>query len=268
MNKFIPSINQVLLFRDPTYSNELGEALWTATKEVENFYNLGEQRAVFRRSYLSDVLPKNIKLGDSELKLSFLRSILDYMAGRTEQKAQEATSEVSINVSQSDSKWKTARGKYIGTYDVTRILNMVRELASNLKSDEIPIVVTDLMLTPPPALNYVIWDGDENGLVISIPPTDPGYWRIIDPDRIASIKHRVRTAFLACVGELIGLKECDNERCFLFKEVGSASSLDWMVLLGPEHNIEALTQRGFENLSSDPIKVQPIIENAEPEEMR
>jgi predicted Zn-dependent protease len=266
MNKSTISINQVLLFRDPTNSKELGEALWAAAREVENFYNFGEQRAVFRRSYLSENTPDNIGPSGITTKWSWLKHILDYLPGTPDQNINNATSEVTINISQSDPRWNTAAGMWTRTYDANKILQMVRELVAD-KSTEIPIVVTDLMLTPPPELRYVIWDTNEKGGVISIPPMDPQFWRIIDPHRISTIKHRVRTAFLAAVGEVLGLTKCDNEQCFLFGDVDSASCLDRMVFFGPEHNIETLKQQGFKILSDDPIKVQPFMENPEPEEI-
>lgn len=267
MDKSVISINQVLLFQDPTNSKELGEVLWTAAKEVENFYNLVEQRAVFRRSYLSEVIPDNIRRSGTTT-LPLLQKVLDFFTRAADQHINKETSEVMIKLVQSDAQWKTAEGKFARTYDTEKILQLVRELSGDEKSSLIPVVVTDLMLTPPPEWRYIIWDGDRNGIVISIPPTDPKFWRISDPNRIAIIKHRVRTAFLSAVGEVIGLEDCDNERCFLFGDVDSVTRLDSMIFLGPEHNIETLKQRGFEIVPKDPIKVQPVMENPEPEDRR
>jgi predicted Zn-dependent protease len=196
-----------------------------------------------------------------------LRKILSFFTGAADQDINKSTSEVMIGLppSQSKSQWKKVEGMFARTYDAEKILQMVRELAGEEQSAIIPIVVTDVMLTPPPEWRYIIWDGDKNGMVISIPPTDPKFWRINDPNRIAIIKHRVRTAFLSAVGEVIGLESCLNERCFLFDDVESVTCLDSMVLLGPEHNIEALKRRGFKVLPNDPVKVQPVMENPEPE---
>jgi hypothetical protein len=268
MNKSVISINQVLLFRDSTNSKELGEALWAAAKEVENFYKLGEQPAVFRRIYLSEVIPETINRSITGTNLPLLRKILGFFSGTADQDINKETPELTIGGRQSESRWKKVEGKFARTYDAEKILQMVRELAGEEQSTINPVVVTDVMLTPPPEWRYIIWDGDKTGTVISIPPTDPKFWRIRDPNRIAIIKHRVRTAFLSTVGESIGLKRCDNERCFLFGDVDSVTRLDSMVVLGPEHNIKALKQRGFEIMPTDPTKVQVVTENPEPEAVR
>jgi hypothetical protein len=265
-----PAVNQVLLLRDPVTSKELGETLWAATKEVENFYNLGEQRVVFRRSYLSEVIPDGLRSGDITGAWPRLRNMIDsFFGGSAGERSQPDSSESTItHLPKDDPAWKKAEGQLVRTYDATKITHMVLELLGDSRTREFLIVVTDLLLTPPPDFRYIIWDGDDTGTVISIPPTDPKFWRMSEPDRIAIIKHRVRTAFLSAVGELIGLRRCDNERCFLLGDVSSVTCLDLMVFLGPEHDVAPLTRRGFEVFPNDPIKVQPVKENPEPEDRR
>lgn len=43
------SVDLVLLLRNPRVQEELGEALWAAFREVEDFYNSDVQRAEFHR---------------------------------------------------------------------------------------------------------------------------------------------------------------------------------------------------------------------------
>ena len=260
MNVNLVSINNILLIRYPDNSMQLGEALWAASKEVENFYNFGEQRAVFRRSYLSETMPESIQKKGAAGP-SVLKKMWDFFTGSGNQPVEKEANEVMMNVSQADSKWDTAEAQYVRSYDAGKIAQLARELAGERPSDETQVVVTDLVLVPPPEWRYVIWDGN----VISIAPTDPEFWNMKDSNRNAIIKHRVRTACLSVVGQLIGLRRCDNERCFLFGNVDSVTRLDNMVVLGPEHNIEALSQRGFEIFAEEPGKVQPITDNPKTE---
>ena len=51
------TFNQVLMFKDPDKSSELGQALWSALKEVKAFYNHGTTRADFLRTFLSEFIP-------------------------------------------------------------------------------------------------------------------------------------------------------------------------------------------------------------------
>jgi hypothetical protein len=259
----ITTINQVLLFRDPVSSAELGGALWAATKEVENFYNLGEQRAIFRRSYMSEVVPDNLQ-GDKGIAGAWpwLKQKLESLfSGAAEQPPPQSSAEVAISVPQDDVGWKNTEGQLTRTYNVGKILDWVRELSGEETWGAVPIVVTDLVLTPPPALRYIIWGWGSRGRVISIPPTDPKFWRVPDSNRIPVIKHRVRTALLGAVGESLGLQRCDNEQCFMFGDVDSVLRLDYMVLLGPEHNMESLTDHGFDPFPGNSGDVQPIIKN-------
>jgi predicted Zn-dependent protease len=128
------------------------------------------------------------------------------------------------------------------------------------------IVVTDLEITPPEGWSYVIWWSDEKGgQVVAVPPTDPGFWGTKDEDRLLTIKHRVRTAVLSIAGELLGLERCSNDRCFLYEDVDSASTLDSMMWLGPEHGLAKLQGRGFERNRNEMTKVQEVVQLATPE---
>jgi len=221
---------------------ELGEALWAAFKEVEKFYNYGEKRAIFRRYYISEIIPESMQ---------------GFFAESSDPLVEETNTERKILVQKNDPRWDSVAGTYIRSYDAASIAQLAWALAGLRPSDEMQVVVTDLVLNPPRDWRYVIWDRN----VISIAPTDPKYWNLKESNRNDLVKHRVRTACLSIVGELIGLERCDNERCFLFKNVDSVTRLDDMVVLGPEHNIEALTNRGFEILATNPADEQDIKEN-------
>jgi hypothetical protein len=121
------------------------------------------------------------------------------------------------------------------------------------------LLVTDQEITPPPDWRYVLWDSCRNGVVVSIAPIDPHYWSERGEYRVQTIKHRVRVACCAALSEMLGLERCDNPTCLLYASVDSVISLDQMILLGPEHNIPALADHGFDARPSDPAQVQPII---------
>ncbi|MGZ4864558.1 MAG: hypothetical protein ACXV5H_07060 [Halobacteriota archaeon] len=252
------SINYVVLLREPKLSMELGEALWALSKEVENFYNLGEQRVIFRRSYLSEKAPKSILREVRESAFPTLQqSLRAHFAESSDQPIEQENSEVIGTVSSGDPKWDAAEGPYIQSYDAGKIAEWAMELAGPGPSGEKQVVVTDLLLAPPPGYSYIMWDSDFK--VISILTADPEFWGGMKGyNRNAIIKHRVRTICLRIIGELIGLDHCWNERCFLFDPVDSVTRLDDMVLLGSEHDIKGLTQRGFEIFDGDPRAVQSI----------
>ncbi len=258
------SINVILLFRHAENSMELGEVLWAAAREVESFFDLGERRVAFFRTFLSEFIPYTIRQSSSAFALPLRQSNMELFSPEHGQQLGIDTPEFNAEFSPSKSDWKRAEGKYTLTYETEKILHIVGELTGGDASGAIPLVVTDLLLVPPPNYRYIIWGGDANGVVVSIPPTDPTFWRIRESGRMAIIKHRVRTALLSSAGVLIGLQECDNERCFLFRNIDSVTRLDEMMILGPEHDLPALSQLGFDVTMSDPTKVQPVVENPQP----
>jgi hypothetical protein len=254
------SINQILLLRDSAYSMELGEALWSAFKEVENFYNDGEPRAIFRRYYMSEFIPDSIQKKDTGSALPIRQKMRNFFSGGQIQPEGQIIREEMRSISSDDSKWASTEGMYVRNYDASKIASLAWELAGSgpqegwSRNGTMQVVVTDLVLVPPPNWRYIIWSKD----VISIPPVDPKYWHMQESNRKTIIKHRVRTACLSVVGQLMGLQRCNNERCFLFRDVDSVTRLDDMVVLGPEHDIKALSQRGFEIFSIKPEEVQDI----------
>jgi hypothetical protein len=120
-------------------------------------------------------------------------------------------------------------------------------------------IVTDHSITPPEGWRYIIWDGTEtDDAVASIVPLDPETWGIDDKNRMATIKHRIRTACLSSIGQFLGLATCRTPTCFLKKPVDSVTDLDVMRSLGPEHTSEApgLTGWGFDLPGKDTTEVQ------------
>ena len=120
------------------------------------------------------------------------------------------------------------------------------------------MLVTDQELTPPKGWRYIIWDEIQSGTAISIAPTDPVYWRYSDENRVAIIKHRIRTAGLSVAGTFLGLKRCEEENCFLYDDVDSVTRLDEMVYLSGHHGLQELANRGFVTRPDDPNRVQNI----------
>src|SRR4029453_2495881 len=122
------------------------------------------------------------------------------------------------------------------------------KMQSLVKPSGWSLVVTDIELTPPPEGRYIIWDQFPLGAVASVAPLDPEYWREpydSEQQRVVIAKRRVRAACVSIVGALIGLHRCQNESCFLYANVGSVVRLDEMELIGPEHGVAELTNRGF-----------------------
>lgn len=227
------SIVQLLMLRDERSSQELGAVLWAAFKEVEAFYNADRPRAVFRRANGSPYVPDSIR--------------------------QEDSSGLSQRFASMDKKtlWKETQGRSSRTVEHSKVSRLVRSVVG-LDADTRHVIVIDQELTPPPKWRYVIFDGDSDGAVISIVPTDPEYWSERDADRAGTIKHRVRTACLTIVGALLGLNRCDNPRCFLYEDIDAVTALDSMVVLGDEHEIPALAGRGFRIHTPDPRAIQLI----------
>jgi len=233
VQKPLLSIVQILVLRNEGLARELSAAVWAAFKEVEAFYNADEPRAVFRRVNLSVNVPDAIQ---TEGALDITRDLANFYEPEF---------------------WMTATGKYTRTVDQRKVSRLVRTLA-DVDATARHVVVIDQELTPPPSWRYIIFDGDSDGGVISIAPTDPQYWRERDVDRIGTIKHRLRVACLNVVGELIGLQRCENPRCFLRADIDAVTALDSMVVLGEEHGVPALTGRGFLVRTANPGAVQAI----------
>jgi hypothetical protein len=222
-------IYQVLLFQDRALSLELGACLWAAFEEVQTFYNRALP-AEYRRLYAAPAVAKHVVQEDAD------------------------------RIVRIDDKfpWESAAGGFAGTYKAEKVVQLVREMFA-LEAESYVVIVIDKELTPPQGWRYIIWDGDDKTwAVISIAPIDPHYWRQETKGRIATIKHRVRTACLDSVGVALGLEECDNLGCFLLKDVDSVENLDAMVCLGPEHKQPELTNCGFWPTPANPDKVQRV----------
>jgi len=245
-------IVQVLLLFDAQTSSELGLALWAALVEAERFYNLEKPRAKFQRYYISPNTPPIPGLLGSAL-----RGVGKFFSGN--RMAEYAASHLSQDESlqSSESSFKAA-GRYKNTYDQTKLGQAVGELLSGKVEYKQLLIVTDREITPPNDWRYVIWDSINGGVVISIAPLDPKYWRNRDPNRIATVKYRARAAVLSCIGSMLGLDRCDNPDCFLFRDVDSVSTLDLMSELGPEHHIDELKGRGFQPIVNDPSIIQNV----------
>ena len=230
----LPSIVQMLVLRNESLAQELSAPLWSALKEVEAFYNAGEPRADFRRVNLSVVATGT---AESEGALDTTRDLANLYEGEF---------------------WMTATGKFTRTVDYSKVSRLARTLA-DVDPSARHLIVIDRELTPPPEWRYIIFDGDSQGTVVSMAPTDPQYWRNPRDDRIEIIKHRVRTSCLNAVGMLLGLERCDNPSCLLYDNIDAVTALDGMVALGEEHGLPTLAGRGFSVNTTNPGDVQPIV---------
>lgn len=238
-------IREVLMLTNPEHPKELYSSLWTSFDEIGAFFG--------------ELLNAKVSRDDVSNQKTLLESL------------------------------KSAQGKFFKTFEAGHLCKIVNEHLENVIIEPLDgvgtearsggftrqtvatraerpytLLVTDLQLTPPEDWRFIIWDGDKHNTAVSICPIDPTYWRIEDEPRIPLIKHRARVACLSTLGERIGLKRCDNARCFLYRQVESIRNLDHMVVLGAEHRIQWLTNKGFEVIADNPSVQQPIIENPEP----
>ena len=239
------NVIQVLLLFEEKNSSECGLALWAALNEVEAFYNTHEKRMNVRRLYISDFVPSSGLLDTAWRKLvgpSDTSNALDLL--RQEERAAPSPSLAAAE--KSDTM----------TYDQERLVEVARTEILRTRFGDAALndslmIITDQPITPPRDWHYVIWDSwppaHVKNAVISIAPLDPSYWGDSDPNRVATIKDRARTAALSVCGEFLGLQRCKNPRCFLYSLVGSVTNLDHMNRLGPEHasEISGLTDYGF-----------------------
>jgi len=244
-------IVQVLLLFDDETSRELGLALWAALVEIERFFNFDMIRGHYQRYYISPHVPS---VGPLE---AAWRGVGRLLGGRRMDDALAMLSQderLERSVSKAD-----VLGRYSGTYDQQKLGVVVRDLIGMKTKGSSLVVVTDRQLTPPSDSRYIIWDDINDGAVVSVVPTDPKYWRDRDPDRVSTVKRRVRSAGLSIAGALLGLAHCGNPSCFMYADVDSVTTLDWMTQLGEEHNLEKLSGRGFDLTVGDPTVVQPIV---------
>jgi len=135
-----------------------------------------------------------------------------------------------------------------GLYDQA-VLGPLASRVAEIQSSS--VVLTDLPITPPREWRYIIWDVTPSGAVISAAPLDPAYWEPSAPAemRRSTITRRATAAQLCVMGSLLGLRRCDNERCFMFGNIDSVTRLDHAEMYGPEHEIEELTSRRLQPMA-------------------
>ena len=107
------SVDLMLFLRDRDAQKELGQALWAAFEEVSLFYNLDQQRAVFRRFYLSEREPDADTLG-------FLR--------------QTSPAEGELWWEMPPSVWDAARDGNRRTYNAAKIARLVPSLLGDRRA--------------------------------------------------------------------------------------------------------------------------------------
>jgi hypothetical protein len=231
----LEDLHAVLLLVRGKASAELARVLWPALLEVERFYG-PDRLSLVRRLLTPEPISFALKPVPEAESVALVRP---------------------------PHKWKDPWDAPVPTEEITGFVRKHLERPA----PQVPlIVVTDLEITPPEGWNYVIWwDDEKGGQVVSIPPTDPGYWGTSDKNRLATIKHRVRTGLLSIVGELLGLERCSNDRCFLYQDVDAASTLDSMMWLGPEHHLAARAGQGFARSRREATRVQEVVPLATPE---
>ncbi|MEJ0037753.1 MAG: hypothetical protein WDO68_17045 [Gammaproteobacteria bacterium] len=260
MSNELPVIWQVLYLREEDTSREMGAALWAALIEVERFYNLGKARATFRRYFLSSVVPS-----------TGIASAAFQGVSRLFRKPGEDALELPHGLERMEKSLQLgdARGRFQKTYDQRKLAQLVRAQLDLAAPAENLLIVTDCEITPPREWRYIISEDVDAGTVLSIAPLDPRYWHDQNPARVAVIKSRARAAALGITGEMLGIGNCSNPRCYLYEDVDSVVRLDFMRQLGEEHRIEHLSERGYDPDPADDVEsVQPILEAAPAERQR
>lgn len=246
-------ITQVLLFFDEKSSLEHGPALWAAFHEMERFYRQAQPDLAFRRFYISSFIPS---LGPIEAVWRGLGRLLS----KNEPPDPPGDHERALPISE-----KEVTGSSTRTFDQNRLAAAVRERIGDqhdVHSSEPMLIVTDRPITPPPHWRYIIWEIVTDPVtkaqtgVVSAAPLDPAYWREHRPDRTAIVKHRVRAAGLGVIGNLLGLKECENPSCYMYSDVDSVLVLDDMTEFGSEHEVAALAGGGFSSGEREPAAIQ------------
>jgi len=223
------SFTLLLLLREEDNARYLFAPLWAGFTETEQFYRWPGLAPEFRRVYAGPRPP------GSAVQLS----------------AEEVVPDSAV----AGLSWSSALGRLSRTYDAAKLGPLARDLA---RADDVVILVTDQELTPPEDWRYIIWDPFENGTVISIAPTDPRYWRNRDPNRLSTIKHRIRTACISVVGESMGLNRCQNAKCLLYDNIDDVEVLDTMLYLGAEHGLSERTGLGYRPRPSNPSVIQEL----------
>ncbi|MEJ7601580.1 MAG: hypothetical protein WKG01_26995 [Kofleriaceae bacterium] len=139
---------------------------------------------------------------------------------------------------ESDAWWVSVRGRLSRTLDVKQVGRRVREATVGVvtPSDSLLIVVNQ-ELSPPPEWRYLLWDTSPTTVtsVISACQMDPYYWSGDVADRFAVLQTRLRVAMFSSVGEHLGLSRCDNDACYMRRDVFSVIELDEMRGCCAEH---------------------------------
>jgi hypothetical protein len=251
-------IIQVLLLFEAESAHELSPALWATLLEVERFYNQDEPRARFDRYYISPYRPTTSPLEAAWRGFGRLLRGDKGMDDALVLLSQEQSTGHGVESSQ-------VEGKYKGTVDQGKLWTTVRALLGEPAGEKRLLIVTDREITPPPEWRYIIWDGSEMDAVVSFAPIDPKYWREKDPQRVSTIKRRVRTVCLSVTGQFLGLQRCDNPSCFLYKDIEGVTTLDLMTRFGPEHELPSLTNFGFSPAAKEPSVIQRPVESPDAE---
>jgi hypothetical protein len=125
------TISQVALFHNPKTAFELGRAMWTALKEIEAFYNFDKKRAIFRRTFLSEQIPDELRYETDET-----------LAERYRQMGREFRLR------------RSAKQQYARTFDYRAIVDVAKEVLGPGDQGVSYLIVTDLELTPPMTLSF------------------------------------------------------------------------------------------------------------------
>ncbi|MBZ5726653.1 MAG: hypothetical protein LAP87_16840 [Acidobacteriia bacterium] len=258
-------ISVALVFREPSQAQRLGRVLQAAIGEIETLYNLGQQRILLTRHLISDVPIRGP--GESDwLLVRFMKRTWSSFTG-------EATEPPGIMwnaVPLGDQKlkfWEASQGKFVDTVNPEKLLEFVRSTAG-VSDQQALLVVVDQRITPPEGFVYIIgksYGPRDDQAIISTVPMDPEYWDIKEANPLALIKQRFRATCAAFIGERLGLKQCPEPACYMYRLAGDPEVLDGMVRLGAEHReLPELAEKGFSVPSGDPAAVQPVEVNPQP----
>lgn len=224
------SILQVVLLRNESASQELGQLLWATLEEVRLLYDLANGRGTFSRIYVAQTVPESVS---NSAEVAEVLPLAEAKAGWGKLWAPGEQSRRTI--------------------DANVLAVRTQELLGQRAASKILSIVTDQEITPPPQWRYVIWGGDATATVISTAPIDPRYWGIQTNSqaRLQTIKQRVRAACCCVAGAHLDLERCENPQCFMYSSVDSVTNLDEMICIGREHGIPELTGMGFKSLGTE-----------------
>lgn len=243
-------IMQALVLFDEKNAKDYGLALWAAFHEVEQFYRPAAPDTEYSRYYICPEIP------EKNLLERAIQSLGNVFAGNNVTSVLDLIKPTELLCS--PELIKELSEPFRRGLDRIRLAKSIRKIISVNSSEAHLMIVTDRAFTPPPRWRYIIWDviPHLNASVISVATLDPFYWRDMhNPNRVLTVKTRMRSVAMSVIGEQLGLKYCQNPNCFMFDAIDSVAALDLTKLIGAEHKNSIFENRFFNDSMKDPSAV-------------